>query len=439
MELWRQSDRGGSVGRMKSEKKELTSPEGCKIMLPSSRTIPVPRRFASKILKQVVASCAPESPGCIVAALVHNPKSTKLVFRRIRDESWTLIKDGGAEHEDFLSIAFHNNKLYAVNRYGREYIMIFRFGESDSTTVTSQRLITVLNPPRYNEFIDAYSLNGFKFQSDYDSYYLGVDQVEGEVFMVIQRVDKYIPSNRSFFPCSRAKGFEVFKLDLNGPRWTPVNDLGDRLLLLDCKGVKEDSNTPLVINVLASLIERNISRTERIVKNCSWALSKSIRTNIFDSREIPDMTIQSYLERIFRYTRAGPSVYVVAYVYIDRFCHNNPEFRINASNVHRLLITTIMVASKYVEDMNYRNSYFARVGGLKTNELNELEVEFLFLMGFKLHVNVSVFESYCCHLEREVSIGGGYHIERTLRCAEEMKTKHREERDYTHIIARVML
>ena len=75
---------------------------------------------------------------------------------------------------------------------------------------------------------------------------------------------------------------------------------------------------------------------------------------------------------------------------------------------------------------------------MRTNELNELELEFLFLMGFKLHVNVSVFESYCCHLEREVSIGGGYHIERTLRCAEEIKAKNIEERGYTQI-TRVML
>lgn len=113
----------------------------------------------------------------------------------------------------------------------------------------------------------------------------------------------------------------------------------------------EDSNTPLVINVVASLIERSMARTERIVKNCSWALRKSIGTSVFDCREIPDLSIQSYLERISRYTRAGPSVYVVAYVYIDRFCQNNPGFRIYSRNVHRLLITTIMVASKYVEDM----------------------------------------------------------------------------------------
>lgn len=115
---------------------------------------------------------------------------------------------------------------------------------------------------------------------------------------------------------------------------------------------QEDSNTPLVINVLASLIDRSMARNERIAKSCrSLALSKDIRTRVFDCHETPDMTIQSYLERIFRYTRAGPSVYVVAYAYIDRFCQRNPGFRISATNVHRLLITTIMVASKYVEDM----------------------------------------------------------------------------------------
>ncbi|KAJ6729910.1 hypothetical protein OIU85_020781 [Salix viminalis] len=177
---------------------------------------------------------------------------------------------------------------------------------------------------------------------------------------------------------------------------------------------QNDSNTPLVISVLASLIERTMARNERIVKNCRWALSKDIRTR-------------------------GPSVYVVAYVYIDRFCQANPGFRISSRNVHRLLITTIMVASKYVEDMNYRNSYFARVGGLTTKELNKLELEFVFLMGFKLHVNVSVFSRVIAVTWKEkLGIGGGYHIEKTLRCAEEIKSGQQEEKRYNQI-ARIML
>ncbi|XAR54157.1 hypothetical protein NMG60_11029175 [Bertholletia excelsa] len=207
---------------------------------------------------------------------------------------------------------------------------------------------------------------------------------------------------------------------------------------LYCYSYGQESKIPLVISVLASLIQRTMARNQGIAQNCPWARSRNPRTGIFDSDVTPDMAVQPYLERIFRYTRAGPPVYVVAYAYIDRFCQIHPEFRVSARNVHRLLITTILVASKYVEDMNYRNSYFARVGGLTTNEMNNLEFEFLFLMGFKLHVNVSVFESYCRHLEREVSVGGGYQIERTLRCAEEIKVGQKEERRY-NLIARVLL
>ena len=64
------------------------------------------------------------------------------------------------------------------------------------------------------------------------------------------------------------------------------------------------------------------------------------------------------------------------------------------------------------------------------------------MMGFKMHVNVSVFESYCCHLEREVSIGGGYHIEKALRCAEEIKFRQSVEMrrsPYYGQIARISL
>lgn len=117
---------------------------------------------------------------------------------------------------------------------------------------------------------------------------------------------------------------------------------------------QNNPETPLVISVLSSLIDRTLTRNQRISRRASPASSSSGgggKTQIFDCREIPDMTIQSYLERIFRYTKAGPSVYVVAYVYIDRFCQTNPGFRISLTNVHRLLITTIMIASKYVEDL----------------------------------------------------------------------------------------
>ncbi|MQL73989.1 hypothetical protein Taro_006349 [Colocasia esculenta] len=180
---------------------------------------------------------------------------------------------------------------------------------------------------------------------------------------------------------------------------------------------------PLVIPVLASLLDRAVARNERPGKSPeadgtpppAAPPPPPSRIHAFDSRRVPDMSIRSFLERVFRYTGAAPSVYVVAYVYVDRVCRIRPGLRVTQANAHRLLLSAIVVASKFLEDINYRNSRFAEVGGLPTGELNRLELELLFLMGFKLHVSLSVFESYCRHLEREVSLGGGYQIERALR------------------------
>ncbi|KAF9356118.1 hypothetical protein BGX26_005703 [Mortierella sp. AD094] len=63
-------------------------------------------------------------------------------------------------------------------------------------------------------------------------------------------------------------------------------------------------------------------------------------------------------------------------------------FRINSFNIHRLLITCIMVAAKFTSDHFYSNARYAKVGGLSLLELNQLELEFLFTTRFELNVKV---------------------------------------------------
>ncbi|KAF9396655.1 hypothetical protein BGX21_009457 [Mortierella sp. AD011] len=63
-------------------------------------------------------------------------------------------------------------------------------------------------------------------------------------------------------------------------------------------------------------------------------------------------------------------------------------FRINSFNIHRLLITCLMVAAKFTSDLFYSNARYAKVGGLSLPELNQLELEFLFTTKFELNVKV---------------------------------------------------
>jgi hypothetical protein len=82
---------------------------------------------------------------------------------------------------------------------------------------------------------------------------------------------------------------------------------------------------------------------------------------VFHGIRIPDISIEQYLERIFKYAHCSPSVFVVAYAYIDRLIQLNSGFRITSQNVHRLLITSVMVAAKFLDDINYNNAYYAKV------------------------------------------------------------------------------
>ena len=53
-----------------------------------------------------------------------------------------------------------------------------------------------------------------------------------------------------------------------------------------------------------------------------------------------------------------------------------------------------MIAAKFFDDKYYNNEYYAKVGGINKAEINLLEIEFLFLLDFALHVSSELFFSY---------------------------------------------
>ncbi|KAI3410244.1 Cyclin [Psidium guajava] len=126
------------------------------------------------------------------------------------------------------------------------------------------------------------------------------------------------------------------------------------------------------------------------------------RISVFHGLTRPAISIRSYLERILKYANCSPSCFVVAFVYLERFAQQQPALPINSLNVHRLLITSVMVAAKFLDDIYYNNAYYAKVGGISTVEMNFLEVDFLFGLGFNLNVTPTAFHTYCSYLQREM-------------------------------------
>ncbi|EXC21069.1 hypothetical protein L484_017079 [Morus notabilis] len=153
---------------------------------------------------------------------------------------------------------------------------------------------------------------------------------------------------------------------------------------------------PRVIGFLSSLLQR-VAESNDVNRRF-----EPQKISVFHGLTRPTISIESYLQRIFKYANCSPSCFVVAYVYLDRFTQCQPLLPINSFNVHRLLVTSVMVSAKFVDDLYYNNAYYAKVGGISTAEMNLLELDFLFGLSFQLNVTPTTFHSYCSYLQREM-------------------------------------
>ncbi|EXC36981.1 hypothetical protein L484_000801 [Morus notabilis] len=161
------------------------------------------------------------------------------------------------------------------------------------------------------------------------------------------------------------------------------------------------SSPPKILQIVAYLLEKSIQKNERLLRVKSRIEVEII--TIFHGSKAPAMSMKRYVERIFKYSNCSTSCYVFAYIYIERFLQKRASFYLTSLTVHRLLITSVMLAAKFLDDATESNAYYAEVGGVSTEEMNELEMAFLFSLEFSLLVTAEDFAHYCQYLEVKVA------------------------------------
>jgi len=110
----------------------------------------------------------------------------------------------------------------------------------------------------------------------------------------------------------------------------------------------------------------------------------------FHARSIPTIDTHAYLTRILKYCPCSNECFIALVIYFQNMIDNAKKkqafFSVDPYSIHRLLISGIMLSSKFFSDIFFTNSRYAKVGGLPISELNNLEVEFLILNNFNLYV-----------------------------------------------------
>ena len=138
-------------------------------------------------------------------------------------------------------------------------------------------------------------------------------------------------------------------------------------------------------NVLSCIIESVVKRGDETI--CDQPITR------FTAQSPPDISVRDYMERLYRYSKCSVECLVLALIYIDRFIQSS-NIQVNSLTIHRILLTSVVLAAKTYDDNFYTNTHYARVGGIPVEELNCLEIEFLFNIGFSLYVSCEDYLRY---------------------------------------------
>merc|ERR1712070_451826 len=163
---------------------------------------------------------------------------------------------------------------------------------------------------------------------------------------------------------------------------------GARLFFNMADQVMSAGSPDNIVGVISKLL------TDLVARNDQLPLAPT-QVTPFHSSKPPTISVKSYLEdRILKYAGCSEETFILALIYMDQVVQFNPDFVISSLNVHRLLITSIMLASKFFDDVYYNNAYYARVGGISNIEVNSLEMEMLRMISFTLFVQPEQYERY---------------------------------------------
>ena len=137
--------------------------------------------------------------------------------------------------------------------------------------------------------------------------------------------------------------------------------------------------TENIINYISSNLLSIIQNNKKMKKKPSKDPNEPLY-----SKMIPVLSIKKFLIRIVKYTEAENNTLIVAYLYIIKLIKIE-NFILSLNNIYRLLLGSVVLAKKFLEDINYNNLYYCEIGGMPVQELNNIEFSLFIRINFDVN------------------------------------------------------
>lgn len=122
---------------------------------------------------------------------------------------------------------------------------------------------------------------------------------------------------------------------------------------------------------------------------------KREKLSIYFSIYPPPLSCSKYVKRIHEYTQISPGVFMHAIYQLHRLRNVDSRFELSGYNLHRLLMTAVVLSIKFHEHAWYSNAYYTQVGGIPSvSELNKMELMMLQILEYDLLVQPEKLEEF---------------------------------------------
>eukprot|EP00754_Rhynchopus_humris_P014902 Rhum_TRINITY_DN14420_c12_g1::Rhum_TRINITY_DN14420_c12_g1_i2::g.89520::m.89520 len=122
----------------------------------------------------------------------------------------------------------------------------------------------------------------------------------------------------------------------------------------------------------------------------------------FDGSKPAPVSIQDYLIRMCKYGYCSHEVFICMVIYLGRI-RAKVGTTFTSCNIHRLLLTSFVVAAKLRDDTYYSNKYYASIGGVSLQDMNKMEQQFLTCTGWELHISKKEYDQYFAAMHASTS------------------------------------
>ena len=165
---------------------------------------------------------------------------------------------------------------------------------------------------------------------------------------------------------------------------------------------------PISDDIKKNIIDSISKNLKEIIKeNMQNNQMKYVQNDIFFFNTIPGISINDYINRIYKYTKMNISTLIMSIIYIDKFCENE-RYVLCMNNIHKLLLASCLLSIKFNEDINISMKYYSEIAGIPIYDLNNLEFYLCVKLRFSFFVDYDIYQKYfeyfckCANTEKKL-------------------------------------